>query len=562
MKNIMYREAPIPSYPRNAFDLSYEYKTSMKLGELIPFLWYDVGPGDAFQIKSEVLVKFAPMLAPLLHRVDVYAHYFFVPYRLLMNQGPAGYGGWTDFITGDPEGWTTTLELPYVTISNANKSYFSEGSLADYLGLPVIDSGTTVTQDIDINVLPFLAYHLIYDDYYRDENLIAKRTSTMVGVADIDLVGKDSNGDISYICTTTPLRRAYEKDYFRGALPTAYYDLGGEDVEMDLDIWGNGNGGSPIKMVDNAGATPAAGSPQFSGASPTLYDSSGTAASDQLHFMAVQQPATAILELMELRRAEGLLRYLEAQNRGGDRYPEVLLGVYGVIPDNSELQYPKYIGGGKQAVQISSVLNQSQALDPTAGVNDGAGGVTVTVDPQSFETGRGMAVGNKNFASHYAKEHGIIMGIMSVLPRTAYGGAQIEKFWRKADRTDFFVPQLQHIGDQEILQSEIGYDATGTDADNVFGYVPRWSEYKSKYSIVTGSFLSTLDYWHMATIGDTSGAGPDLNQAFIECQAADDEIIRPFADQTGTDTLYVEVYHDVKAVRPMLVHDIPGNTQH
>jgi hypothetical protein len=555
MKNIMYREAPIPSYPRNAFDLSYEYKTSMKLGELIPFLWYDVGPGDAFKIKSEVLVKFAPMLAPLLHRVDVYAHYFFVPYRLvMMNQGVT-YGDWEAFITGDPEEYYTNNVLPYVTISNATKAQFGEGTLADYMGLPNIANGTTVTQDIDINILPFLAYHKIYDDYYRDENLIAKRTGP-AGHSQIELIGGDHTTDISYICTTTPLRRAYEKDYFRGALPTAYYDLGGEDVELDMDITGTGVG--DFLLWEAPAAAPDAGP-----ISVTAGGKIQTALGSDLSIRSgYDVPATASLEILELRRAEALLRYLEAQNRGGDRYPEVLLGVYGVIPENAELQYPKYIGGGKQAVQISSVLNQSQTLDPTAGVNDGAGGVTVTVDPQSFETGRGMAVGSKNFAQHYAKEHGVIMGILSVLPRTAYGGAQIEKFWRKEDRTDFFVPQLQHIGDQAILQSEIGYDATGTDADDVFGYVPRWSEYKSKYSIVTGAFLSTLDYWHMATIGDTSGAGPDLNQAFIECQAADDEIIRPFADQTGTDTLYVEVYHDVKAVRPMLVHDIPGNTQH
>lgn len=555
----MTREAPIPSYSRNAFDLSYEYKTSMKLGELIPFMFYDVGPGDAFSGKSEVLVKFAPMLAPLLHRVDVYAHYFFVPYRLLMNRGPAAYGGWEDFITGDPTG-NFPAELPYVTINNTNKMYFGEGTLADYFGLPVIDSGTTVTQDIDINIFPFLGYHLIYDHFYRDENLIERKTSEVVGGADIDLVGKDSNGDIDKICPITPHRRAYEKDYFRGGLPTAYYESGGEDVELDLDITQS----SYASFMRAGGTTPAAGDAQFDGSLDRLKDASGNslyhdtggASSDPLKWL------TANLEILELRRAEALTRYLEAQNRGGSRYPEVLLGVYGVIPENAELQYPKYIGGGKQAVQISSIMNQSQVLDPTAGVNDGAGGTTVTVDPQSLETGKALAVGNKNYFKHYAKEHGVIIGILSVLPRTVYGGAQIEKFWRKADRTDFFLPQFQHIGDQEVLQSEIGYDATGTDADNIFSYVPRWAEYKQKYSIVTGSFLSTLDYWHMGTIGDTSGAGPDLNQAFIECQAADDEVIRPFADQTGTDTLYVQCYHDVKAVRPMLVHDIPGNTQH
>lgn len=546
-KNIMFKEAPIPSYPRNAFDLGYEYKTSMKIGELIPFMWYDVGPGDAFTGNSEVLVKFAPLLAPLLHRVDVYTHYFFVPYRLVMNDSTNQYAGWEGFITGDPEAQFTNEELPYVTISNANKAYFSEGSLANYFGLPSIATGTTVTQDIDINILPFYAYHLVYDHFYRDENLIARRTgSQQGGTAVIDLLGGDQNAQIAYVCNTTPLRRAWEKDYFRGALPTAYYDLGGEDIEFDLDVYGDSNG-TGIQLETLASGIPAAGDFTSTGTDRYIRDASGPPGATLQFRDGVLLPISATLELNELRRVKALEHYLEAQNRGGDKYPEVLLGVYGVIPDNAELQYPKYIGGGKQAVQISSVLNQSQVLDST----------DTTVDPQGLETGKAMSVGNKNYFNHYAKEHGIIIGILSVLPRAAYGGAQIEKFWRKADRTDFFLPQLQNIGDQEILQSEIGYDATGTDADNVFGYVPRWSEYKMKYSIVTGSFLSTLDYWHMATIGDTSGAGPDLNQAFIECQAADDEVIRPFADQTGTDTLYVECYHNVKAVRPMLVHDIP-----
>lgn len=564
MKNVMFREAPIPTPSRGAFDLSHEKKMSGQVGHLIPFLTYDVVPGDKFRIRSEVLCKMSPMLAPVLHRIDVYTHYFFVPYRIIW---PAAYvgssdfrGGFEEFITGDPGEMCDTTSPPYVTMTNARKAKAAESTVWDYLGLPVIATGTTVTQDIDINVLPFFAYAQIYNDYYRDENLQTECTSVInagLGANTIELYGGDRSTDYQVILdlsgNAAPMQRAYEKDYFRGALPTAYFDKTSHDVELDLDIYGNDT--TAIYFAEmTTGVVPDAGDPTFDGATRPLNTLGGQdlALQDGVIF-----PAKATVELTELRRAQKIYKYLEAEMRGGHRYIEMLLGVWGVISDNQQLDVPEYLGGGKQAVQISSVLNQSQVLDPTAGVNDGVGGVTVTVDPQSLETGRGIAVGSTNTANGYFKEHGIVMGILSVLPRTSYGGAQVPRFYRKFDREDFFVPQLQHIGDQAILQSEIGYDATGTDMDDVFGYAPRWSEYKFAYSSCHGAFLSTLDYWHMSEIGDTSGAGPDLNEAWINCSWNSDNNLRIFADQTTEDHLFFEVYHDVQAIRPMVVHDIP-----
>lgn len=556
MKNVMFRDAPIPTPSRGAFDLSHEKKLSTQIGYLTPIFHYDVVPGDKFRMRSEVLVKLSPMLAPVLHRLDVSVHFFYCPYRILWhgydNSGTI-YSSFEDFITGDPEEVCDDLNPPFVTISNANKAYFVESSLADYMGLPVIATGTTVTQDIDINVLPFFAYWKIYDEYYRDENLTDPYCSYIDGLTDIGLLGGDRNAEVDSICAATPILRAYEKDYFKGALPTAYFDKTSYDVELDLDIIGTGD--ANIYWVDSTGAAPAVGDPTFSAADYLMKEAGP---GNSLRFRSgYDLGADATLELTELRRAQAIYKYLEAEMRGGHRYVEMLLGVWGVVSDNAEMDIPQYLGGGRQAVQISSVLNQSQVLDPTAGVNDGVGGVTVSVDPQALETGRGLAVGSTNVANGYFKEHGVVMAIMSVMPRTAYGGAQIPKFFRKFDREDFFVPQLQHIGDQAILQSEIGYDATGIDADDVFGYAPRWSEYKFAYSSVHGAFLSTLDYWHMAEIGDTSGAGPDLNTLFITALYSEDNCIRIFADQSAEDHLFCEIYNDVQAIRPMVVHDIP-----
>lgn len=552
MRNFLTRSVPVPTIPRNAFDLSHEKKLSCQIGELVPFFWMECVPGDQVSIKSELLVKLMPMLAPVLHRMDVYTHYFKVPYRIIWE---AEHGGdrcsFEDFITQDPDGLITPgcLVPPYVTINNANKAYFLESTLADYLGLPVIDSATTVTQEIDINVLPFFAYHVINDDYYRDENLIARHTSRVDSGVDITLFGGDQNADIDKICLTALYTRAYEKDLFKGALPTAYVGSA-SDVELDLDVIGSGLGS--LNLYRTTGAAPTAGSIDVT-AGGIVQDTSPA----NLRFRTgYSTSAEAVLEMTELRRAMAITRWLEAMRRGGIRYSEMQRGVWGVISDNSQLEEPEYIGGGKQAVQITSVLNQSQVLDPTAGVNDGGAGVPVTVDPQALETGRGLSVGS-NYAKTYCKEHCIIMGILSVLPRTCYGGAQIERFWRKFDPEDFFAPQLQGLGDVAMLQSEVGYNAVGVDADNVFGYHPPWYEYKQKYSTVHSAFLSTLDYWHMAEIGDTSGAGPDLNAAYVNCSYAEDQNIRIFADQTNEDHIIVEIYNDVRAIRPMLKHDFP-----
>jgi len=548
----MFRESPVPSPGKGAFDLSNEVDFTARIGQLLPVMWHEVVPGDSFQLRHNMIIKLAPMLAPVFHRLNAYVHDYFVPYRLLMNPIGTSYAGWEDYITGDVDSFYANEELPYVTINDTNKQYFDDISLSAYLGLPIIDSGTTVSQDVDINVLPFFAYHLIYNEYYRDENLCGAVCNKHAGGSTgIDLVGGDHNVGISAICLESPYHRAYEKDYLRGALPTAYTGAA-SDVELDLDapdtFYTKGQAtGALVTGAPTAMDIDASGRIEISGGSRVTLDGSS----------ATRLPSSlATIEAMELRRMMAVTRWLEAERRGGTRYIEMLLGVWGVIGDNAELQIPQYIGGGKQPVQISSVLNQSQVLDPTAGVNDGVGGAVVSVDPQSLETGRAIASGSSKQSRFYAKEHGIIMSILSVLPRTKYGGAQLERFWRKADREDFFVPQLQNIGDQSILQSEAGYDATGTDMDDVFGYAPRWSEYKFKNSYVAGYFTNSLDYWHMATIGDTAGAGPLLNQSFIECNDQDDEITRIFANEVG-EQIYCFIHNDVRAIRPMFVHDIP-----
>lgn len=545
MKNVMFKDTPVPKPSKGAFDLSHEKKLSAQIGELIPFTWMECVPGDSFEkIRTEVLCKFNPLIAPVLHRVDVYTHFFFVPYRLLMHPVTDTYAGWKEFITGDPDGLYTNETLPYITISNANKAYFAESTLADYLGLPVIATGTTVTQTVDVNCFPFFAYHLIYDHYYRDEDLVDPITGPNASIGDVALIGGDRSAQIAQIAKTSLHHRAYEKDYFKGALATAYTGSS-SDVEVYGDLVMDDNTTIPTHILHGVTHAGLPGSPtQIDSDANHHAEVGGTDAA-----IDVTQHTDTAIEIMELRRAWAITRWLEAERRGGTRYNEMILGVWGISPANAELDYPEYIGGGKQAVKITSIVAQNETLVPST---------DAISQPQGYETGRGLSFGGGHYAKHRCKEHGLIMGILSVLPRTAYGGAQIEKFWRKEDREDFFVPQLQNIGDQAVLQSEVGYDATGSDKDDVYGYQPRWAEYKFKNSTVHGEFLSSLKYWHMAEVGDTSGAGPDLNQAYIECGHTEDQNDRIFSgDPTTEDMLYFQIFSDVLAYRPMQVFDVP-----
>lgn len=545
----MFRDTPIPKPRTGAFDMSHEHKFTTNIGYLVPFMWYETLPGDRWRGRTELLAKTSPMLAPLLHRLDIYTHFYYVPNRLLMNPFSNSQAGWKAFITGDKDTLYGAEELPYITIDNTTKSYFGEWMLNTYLGLPVIAGSTTVTQTVDINVLPHFAYHLIYDMEYRDENLITRVTSdTQVPGIPVTLIGGDRNSDISSICRQVLYTRSMEKDYFRGALPAAYSGSA-DSVELDLDLYGN------FYLSTAIGSTTAVASAAIGGAGTKqiVDDIGGTPGNT--YFVPHSRDdgsGSAILVNEDLRRMQAVTRWLEAENRGGTRYNEMLMGVHGVYSDNMETDYPVYLGGGKQPVNIQSIMAQTETLDPAAGT-------PTTVNPQGLETGRGWSSsrGGHSWKLH-AKEHGIIMGIFSILPRAGYSGACIDKFWTYADREDFAVPQLQHIGDQAILQKEIGYDATGTDMDNVFGYAPRNAHLKGKRSMVSGDFLSTFDEWHMDQIGDTSGPGPDLNAAFIEARQNNVEFLRPFANQTVSDARwFIESYNDVQAIRQLVVHDIP-----
>lgn len=491
---------------RNAFDLSHERKFSMNMGKLYPIMVQEVVPGDKFRVSTESVIRLAPMLAPVMHRVNSYIHYFFVPNRLV-------YSDWETFITGGESG-NLTPAFPAIRITDANKAEFAKGSLADHMGVPVIPSGTTVTQTLDINALPFRAYHLIYNEYYRDQNL-----QTAVPISKSGTVSASEETELLYMRT-----RAWEKDYFTSALPWAQR---GGDVMLPTtiqykdfaEIYGQGPGKTPI--ATGGAVSTNAGNPG------SLNDGDETLKIENIDGLDVT--------INDLRRSNALQVWLERNARGGARYIEQILSHFGVKSSDARLQRPEFLGGGKTPIVISEVL---------ATFNN-------TETPGGTMYGHGISVGNMNRFKKSFEEHGFILAIMSVLPRTCYQQG-LPRFYSKFDKFDYYFPEFAHLGEQEVKNQELYYDPSGTSPkEGTFGYQSRYAEYKFKESTVHGDFKENLSYWHMGRIFESA---PSLNLSFVSA----DPTHRIFpVDDPAEDKLYVQLYNNVQAIRPLPVFSEP-----
>lgn len=497
---------------KSKFDLSYEHKLSCNMGDLVPIYLSEIVPGDKFRVSSEIMMRLAPMLAPVMHRVNVWVHYFFVPNRIIWNE-------WEDFITGGEDGLQAPVH-PYVTASALKvSSRMSLGSLADYFGLPRIPDATTVTADAQINWLPFRAYGEIYNEYYRDQNLTAK--------LNFSKASGESNADVSVL---TLRKRCWEKDYYTSALPWAQRGA-------PVTIPGDAVYSQTSRVLDPTGTPLALGSTLGTHESIAGNLAGDPAFSDNyLNNARIENLDEIGIDINDLRTSNALQKWLELAARGGSRYIEQMRSFFGVTSSDARLQRPEYLGGGKQNVVISEVLQTSQT-DPA-------------VSPQGNMAGHGVSVGATNRFSKRFEEHGYVMGIMSVLPKTAYQNG-MEKFWFRNEKTEYYFPQFAHLGEQEIKTREVYYDGVEADIDSTWGYQSRFAEYKYATSKVSGDFRANLNYWHMGRI--FTGL-PPLNSSFVQS----DPTHRIFANtDPADDKLWVQVYNKVDALRPMPYYGIP-----
>lgn len=485
-------------------NLSHSVKYSDYLGYLTPIACIDCVPGDVFNHKISALIRTQPLLAPVMHSVDIDVHAFFSPDRLVWLDSE-------DFHSGGDDGLDASV-APYM-VAPASTGY-AVGSLADYLGLP------TGVPDYQHSALPFRHYINIYRHWYRDSQLMANLSLSTAS-------GLDTT------TTKTLQRPAWKRDYFTKCRPEP--QLGPEVVIPlggDAPVQSNGQ---PFR-VSNAGGestvdyqTATAGRLTVEGApgTPTVGDSLlwGTETGLEADLSAVTG-----IPVSELREASATQRFLEKNNIWGGRYMEQLMARFGVLPQDFRLQWPEFLGAGHTKIQFSEVLATAET------------GTAVDVGDMK---GHGISVLASNRYRYKVREHGYIMVFLIMRPKTQYFQG-IHRSWSRETRYDYLLPEFVHIGDQAVLNKEL-YAAAATPT-GIFGYTPIYEEYRTVPSRVAGEFRSTLKYWHMAR---EFSSEPALNSTFVTANPTN----RIFPN-TAAAQVYVDVKHDIAARR--LLPKTPG----
>lgn len=482
---------------RSKFSLSHYKLLSGNMGPLYPIGLMEVLPGDTIQQATSLLLRCSPLVAPVMHPVHVRVHHWFVPHRIVWDD-------WEDFITGGPDGMDDstfpTITLPAVTGA-------AVGSLADYLGVP------TGVASLEVSALPFRGYQLIFNEYYRDQDLTTPANISTASGADA--------------VTSTALQWIqWEKDYFTSARP---WEQKGPSITIPL--------GTSAPVVPHASQAPTfrgqtSGQVKFmgwqTGNSAYLRQDLTNATNTEAVFFGTQTgletdlTGASAITVTALREALALQRFEEARARYGSRYVEYLRYL-GIRSSDARLQRPEYLGGGKQSIQFSEVLATAETEDTPIGALKG----------------HGIAALRSNRYRRFFEEHGYVYSFLSIRPRTMYVQG-LPRTWNRRTKEEFFQRELQFIGQQEILNKELY--AAHANPNDTFGWQDRYDDYRRIESTIAGEFReSQLDFWHMARI---FGSAPALNNTFTQANPTD----RIFA-VPSEDTLYVMANHSVQARR-------------
>lgn len=544
---------------RSTFDRSASVKTSFNVGDIVPFFLEEVLPGDTFNVTSSKVVRMQTLLTPMMDNVYLDTYYFFVPNRLVWNH-------WKEFNGENTESaWLpqTEYSIPQIT---APAGGWNVGTIADYFGLP------TGVEGISVSALPFRAYALVMNEWFRDQNL---QDPLVVPVDDATVLGVNTGTFVSDVAKGgKPYIAAKYHDYFTSCLPSPQK---GPDVTLsvasqgDLPVMtksdlvtypvGSSAGFVPMKFVDNNGTTnfPISGGLNrgialnangFSIANTYATmgnDSYSSVSAAPNNLWAINSGNAIVATINQLRMAFQIQKLYERDARGGTRYIEILKSHFGVTSPDARLQRPEYLGGNRVPINVNQVIQQS---------GTGAGADT----PQGTVVGMSQTTDTHSDFMKSFTEHGYIIGVMVARYDHTYQQG-IERHWSRKTRFDFYWPVFANIGEQAVKNKEIFAQGTKED-DEVFGYQEAWSDYRYKPNRVTGEMRSTypqsLDVWHL---GDDYASLPALSDSWIrEDKSTVDRVLA--VKSSVSNQLFADIYVKNRATRPMPMYSIPGLIDH
>lgn len=532
---------------RSTFDRSSSLKTSFNVGDIVPFYLDEVLPGDTFKVKTSKVIRLQTMLTPMMDNVYLDTYFFFVPNRLTWSH-------WKQFNGENTESaWLPQTEYEVPQITAPADTGWSVGTIADYFGIP------TGVPGLSVNALPFRAYALIMNEWFRDQNLqdplvIPLDDATVVGVNTGTFVTDVAKGGKPYIA-------AKYHDYFTSALPSPQK---GPDVTIPV---GQATNYPVMALVENvpgydrATAVPMVGratrpeqpSGMFSitpnadpNVSVSVSNTGDRTAFSPSNLWAINDGSVAAATINQLRLAFQIQKLYERDARGGTRYIEILKSHFGVTSPDARLQRPEYLGGNRIPITVNQIVQQSATQDGST--------------PQGTPVGLSLTTDSHNDFVKSFTEHGFVIGLMVARYDHTYQQG-LDRMWSRKDRFDYYWPVFANIGEQAIKNKEIYAQGNEKD-DEVFGYQEAWADYRYKPNRVTGemrsSYAQSLDVWHLA---DDYKVLPSLSDSWIrEDKSNVDRVLA--VTSAVSNQLFCDVYVQNKTTRPMPLYSIPGLIDH